>query len=269
MEPCRDPTARNPCIEDAVIRLLIGTRLVSFFGVLIALVLLILFGERVQYEQSLQSFFAEDDPVVIDYSRASKLFGNDNLVFVAYDDPELLTPEGMDRVAELAAAIGPDRIGPVVSVQSLDAMPLFWRIDDELVRIESLPGFLRTGAKALLTTAAAKLDPTAVDSLTVGGAIRLASPEDRAGLIEKITTHPLLEGTVVDATGTSTAIVVRLAGMGEQEPRDTLAALRLAADTFAAAAWPGTAGPGRAAGACWPTVSRRSRPTAVGSPWSG
>ena len=42
------------------------------------------------------------------YQQAAQTFGDDNFVFLVYDDPDLLTPAGMDRVAELAAAVGPD-----------------------------------------------------------------------------------------------------------------------------------------------------------------
>lgn len=215
-------------------RLLIHGRYVTFLGAVLALVWLMLFGQRVAYEQSLQSFFSDSDPVVIDYQRASGLFGNDNLVFIAYDDPDLLTPEGLERVSELARAVAPAEIGAVVGVQSLDAMPQFWRIDDELVRIMGLPGFLREGARRLLRAAVASMDPTAIGALTIRGAITSAEPADLPALRETITSHPLLQGTVVDESGTSTAIVVQLAPMEEQEPRETIAALRAAADAFAA-----------------------------------
>ncbi len=107
----------------------------------LALVLLALFGQRVSYEQSIKSFFADDDPNMNAYQEAAKVFGDDNFVFVAYDDPALLTPAGMDRVAELAAAVGPGQIQGVLRVESLDAMPLLWKIDDALLaaRQGSLP----------------------------------------------------------------------------------------------------------------------------------
>lgn len=214
-------------------RILIHARYATFLAVSLALAWLMVFGQKVKYEQSLQSFFAQDDPVVLDYQRASDLFGNDNLVFVSYEDPDLLTPEGLARVAELAGEVAPGRIEAVVGVQSLDAMPQFWRIDDELVRIEGLPGFLREGAKRLLRAAISNVDPSAIGALTIRGAIEAADPAGLPALREAITGHPLLQGTVVDATGTSTAIVVQLAPMEDQEPRETIAALRAAADTFA------------------------------------
>ncbi len=73
------------------------------------------------------------------YQKAAQTFGDDNFVFLVYDDPELLTPAGMDRVAELAEAVGPDQVDGVQRVESLDAMPLLWAIDDALLALDRLP----------------------------------------------------------------------------------------------------------------------------------
>ena len=62
---------------------------------------------------------------------------------MVYDDPELLTPAGIDRVAELAAAVAPERIEAVQRVESLDAMPLFWAVDDALLALDRLPALAR------------------------------------------------------------------------------------------------------------------------------
>jgi len=80
---------------------LLKARHVTFGVTVLTLLLLLAFGKRVSYEQSIKSFFAEDDPNMVAYQEAARAFGDDNFVFVAYDDPDLLTPAGMDRVAEL------------------------------------------------------------------------------------------------------------------------------------------------------------------------
>ena len=91
------------------------------------------------YEQSINSFFAEDDPYMAVYQQAAKTFGDDNFIFLVYDDPALLSPQGLDRVSELAAAVAPERIAAVQRVESLDAMPLLWSIDDALLALDRLP----------------------------------------------------------------------------------------------------------------------------------
>ena len=112
-------------------------------GVVVLLVALALWGRRVSYEQSINSFFAEDDPAMRVYQKAARTFGDDNFVFVVYDDTALVTPGGLDRVSELAAAVAPDRIPGVQHVESLDAMPLLWAIDDTLLALNRLPSFAR------------------------------------------------------------------------------------------------------------------------------
>ena len=77
-----------------MIALLLRARYVVRPLVAVLLVLLVLFGKRVSYEQSIGSFFADDDPDMAVYQKAATTFGDDNFVFLVYDDPELLTPAG-------------------------------------------------------------------------------------------------------------------------------------------------------------------------------
>ena len=128
---------------DTVIDFLLRSRYV--FGVLVAILLvgLALFGQHVSYEQSIGSFFADDDPIMGVYQKAAATFGDDNFVFLVYDDPDVLTPAGLDRAAELAAAVAPEKIPGVLRVESLDAMPLVWALDDALLAVDRLPAFAR------------------------------------------------------------------------------------------------------------------------------
>src|SRR4051812_10797759 len=135
------------------------------------------------------------------YQEAAKVFGDDNFVFVAYDDPDLLTPAGMDRVAELAEAVGPKHIKSVLRVESLDAMPLLWKIDDALLALERSPAFIRRTMLAAAKNAVKNADMKN-NVMTVGGAVR-SSQEDPAALAElkeRMTHHPLFAGTVIDKT---------------------------------------------------------------------
>lgn len=215
-------------------RLLLRSRYVAGVTVVLALLVLLLLDRHVKYEQSIQSFFSESDPAVRGYQAASEAFGNDNLIFIAYDDPRLFTADGMRRVGELAKAVSVDKIDGVVEVQSLDRMPLFWRIDDELIRIQSLPRFLRGGAIRMAKELVKNLDPSK-GGFTVGAAVRDAkTPKALAELSARVRRHPLLQGTVVGGTGMSTAVVVRLKGMAEVDPKAVVTELRKAADGFAA-----------------------------------
>jgi uncharacterized protein len=222
-----------------VIAFLIRARYVSFGLAVVLLLFLFVLGRHVEYEQSIQSFFADDDPAVQKYKAAAAAFGNDQFVFIGYHDPDLISPAGMDRVAELAKAIGPDQIEGVVRVESLDAMPVLWQLDDALLALERMPAFLRDRAVGL-----AKKNLGSAP--TIGAAIRSADGPGRAALRERMIKHPLFEGTVIDKQGEFTALVVRLKAPEEHDVKVTVAALRSRADAFAAAhgfASPAVSGP--------------------------
>ncbi|WZO98001.1 MMPL family transporter [Isosphaeraceae bacterium EP7] len=215
-----------------MISTLLRARYVSLAVVVLTLVSLALFGRRVSYEQSIKSFFADDDPELAKYKVASDSFGDDNFVFVAYDDPELLTPGGMDRVAELARELGPLNIEGVLRIESLDAMPVFWKIDEALVRLEGLPMFARNIAVAGLMRGVKGAD-LAGSPFTIGAAVRAGGDEKTRTLLrERITAHPLLLGTLVNSKATSTALVVRLRKTEEHDVIRTIGGLRSKADAF-------------------------------------
>ena len=186
-----------------MIRLLIQARHATFVAVALAFVLLLACGRRVGYEQSINSFFAEADPSIVAYQEASRSFGDDNFVFVAYDDPALLTPGGMDRVAELARAVGPGTSDGVLRVESLDAMPVFWEIDAILAKLDRLPTFARTLALNTARRSVKNLDLQS-NTLTIGGLVRQGTPEQLAALPDQLTHHPLFVGTLIDRTSSTT-----------------------------------------------------------------
>jgi predicted RND superfamily exporter protein len=199
----------------------------------VLLLILSALGKHVQYEQSIASFFPENDPTVIAYRRAAESFGSDQFVFVAYEDPDLLTPAGMDRVKALASALQPARIPGVLRVESLDAMPLPWRIDEQILNLARLPGPLRSGAFNLLARAIGS-GTLKGDALGVDAAIRAAkTPAALAELRARVTAHPLFRGTLIDPAGRTTALVVRLDSPENHDVKATIRAIRDAADSFA------------------------------------
>ena len=203
-------------------------------GLAIALLLgLIAAGRRVDYEQSIKSFFADDDPAIALYRRASAEFGDDNFVFLAYEDPNLLTTSGLRRVASLAAAVGPSEISGVERVESLDAMPLFWKIDDALIALQSMPKVLRNAAIRSVRDNIGRLSGPS-NPFTIAGAIGEGDQTAQDALRAKILHHPLLVGTLIDLKGTTTAVVVRLKRTNEHFVQETVRTLRAKADAFAA-----------------------------------
>jgi predicted RND superfamily exporter protein len=217
-----------------LIRVLLAARYPAFAGVVVLLVALAWGGKRVSYEQSISSFFADDDPYMQIYQQAAKTFGDDNFVFLVYDDPELISAAGIDRVSELAQAVAPERVAGVQRVESLDAMPLVWAVDDALMALDRLPAVARNLALSTAKRAIKNID-LKKNAMTVGGAVRAAAGDLSAlkALKARLTRHPMFVGTLIDATGATTAIVARLKKTNQHNVIDTVASLRLAADQFA------------------------------------
>ena len=217
----------------AVIDFLLRGRRFSIVAVALLLVALLISGKRVSYEQSIRSFFADDDPIIVDYQKASHVFGDDNFVFVAYDDPDLLTPAGMDRVAELAGEVGPGRIDGVARVESIDAMPLLWKVDDGLIAMDSMPSFARNLAQRTMREAIKNVKLSGNNALAVGGFVKSSDARGLADLKARLTKHPLFVGTLIDARAETTALVVRLKKTEDHDVKRSIRELRRRADAFA------------------------------------
>ena len=73
------------------------------------------------------------------------------------------------------------------------------------------------------------------NAMTVGGAVRAAAGDLSAvsALKARLTRHPMFVGTLIDATGATTAVVARLKKTNQHNVIETVAALRYAADDFA------------------------------------
>lgn len=216
-----------------MIRVLLRARYISFAAVALLLGYLIVYGHRVTYEQSIDSFFADDDPDMLAYQKAARTFGDDNFVFLVYDDPDLLTPAGMDRVSELAAAVDATKIPGVLRIESLDAMPQLWVIDDILLTLDRLPAFARNLALDRAKKGLKSGDINA-NTLTVATAVRAADGPAREALRNRLTHHPLFRGTLIDGLGTTTAVIARLKKTSDHDVIKTVGSLRVAADRFAA-----------------------------------
>src|SRR5438128_2095734 len=66
---------------------------------------------QLAFDTAVVNLFPANDPVRLAYEESVAVFGGDELVVVAYTDPNLLSPDGLDRVQELAErfrAIGSD-----------------------------------------------------------------------------------------------------------------------------------------------------------------
>ena len=120
-------------------------------------------------------------------------------------------------------------------VESLDAMPLLWSIDDALMTLDRLPKMARNLALNAAKRAVKNVD-LKTNAMTVAGAVRAAAgdPTALAAIKDRLTRHPLFLGTVIDATGTTTAVIARLKKTHQHNVIETVAEMRRIADEFAA-----------------------------------
>lgn len=179
------------------------------------------FVPPIRFDQSVESFFPEGHPALEAYQRSKASFGGDNLVFVAYDDPQLWTQDGMGRVRELADALA--EVPGVERVDAMDQMPVPWKVDSAVAALAS-----RSKSVFKLMT-------------ILGGRINVQmlvkssehDPDSQAETRKAISAHPLFNGLLVDAEGKSTALVVRLGD--PEEHQAAVMGIRDAADRFGAA----------------------------------
>ena len=127
-----------------MIGLLLRWRYVSAAATASCSVLLVLFGKRVSYEQSIKSFFADDDPDMAAYQKAATVVRRRQLRLRRLRRPRAAHPR-RDGPRRRAGRGGRARRGStgVLRVESLDAMPLLWAIDDALLALDRLPAFAR------------------------------------------------------------------------------------------------------------------------------
>lgn len=85
-------------------------------------------SRQLEFVKSIDTMFDRADPALVPYRRLARAFGSSEVVLAAYDDPDLFTPAGIDRLRELTTRLG--QIAAVSSTTSLASTPLGNRIID-------------------------------------------------------------------------------------------------------------------------------------------
>ncbi len=89
-------------IREKVSRWLIRWRWPMFAAALVMTAALFWPSTKLEFDASIISLFPPEDPVLQKYLESIRLFGGDEVVAVAYTDPQLLTPAGLARLHEFA-----------------------------------------------------------------------------------------------------------------------------------------------------------------------
>lgn len=203
-------------------RLLFRFRYVVWIVVVPLIALSWSFVPAVTFDQTIEGFFPADHPALVSYNRTKRAFGGDQIIFVAYDDAELWTRQGMDRVRTLADRIS-EEVPGVERVDAVDQMPVPWLVDEAVAALTS-DSFSWFG---LLRMVAGRATVSmAVDSVA-------EDPAAQSALRKRISAHPLFNGLLLDEQGGTTSIIVRLSDTAESDQRASVVALRRVADDFA------------------------------------
>lgn len=83
-------------------------------------------AQRLKFSRSIDAMFDRSDPALVPYGRMTRTFGGGEVVLCAYDDPELFSPAGIGRLAELTTRLAAEP--GITSATSLATTPLGRRI---------------------------------------------------------------------------------------------------------------------------------------------
>ncbi|MEO8496773.1 MAG: MMPL family transporter [Planctomycetota bacterium] len=123
-------------------------------------------ASRLDFDRSVENMFAPDDPLLVPYAQLKRTFGGDDVAVASYDDPDLMTPIGMARVAALSEQLA--AVGGVQSVVGLMSTPLGAEIIEDEGRgpayLKLLEGY-NVSADHKTTAIACLLDPSAASEV--------------------------------------------------------------------------------------------------------
>jgi len=147
------------------------------------------FAWQVKFDNSIEVWFLEKDPDLISYRDFTGRFDSDQIVVLAYEDPDLWTEEGLRRLYALG--------------ETALTVP----------RVE--------GARSIVTTKQVVSEP---GSLTVRPLWDEDDPTDPAVLRTRVMDDELLIGTLINAAGTVPAVILTVDHlMGETHLKRVLA----------------------------------------------
>ncbi len=88
-------------------------------------------ARQLQFDRSIENMFAPDDPILVAYHDSKRIFSGESIALAAYVDPQLMTPEGMQRLTEVTQRL--EGVGGVDSVMSLNNNPL---LGNDIIRTD-------------------------------------------------------------------------------------------------------------------------------------
>ncbi len=109
-------------VDNSVVRFMIRWRNVLLAMALLAAAIAYLPASQLQLDRSIETFFAESDPLIGPYQKLKRCFGGNDVVLGAYEDPHLFDTSlvGMKRLEKVAERL--ERVEGVDGVLSLNRL---------------------------------------------------------------------------------------------------------------------------------------------------
>ena len=126
-------------------------------------------ARQLKFSRSIDAMFDRSDPALVPFARMARTFGGGEVVLCAYDDPELFTPAGIERLAALTTRLAGEP--GVQAATSLASTPLGRRIiaTDESPAARRIVALLEgyvVGADHRTAAVACTLEPPAATLVT-------------------------------------------------------------------------------------------------------
>ncbi len=116
-------------VSDYITRTLIRHRLVLFGIAAVIAILSTIPASRLSLDRSIDTMFAENDPLLASYHKLKRTFGGNDVVLCVYDDPELLNEDrsGLKRLTKIGRKLA--KAPGVHGILSLD-LPIGYNVVD-------------------------------------------------------------------------------------------------------------------------------------------
>jgi len=85
-------------------------------------------ASQLSFSYDIEAMFADDDPKLLAYLETNKAFGGHQTVVIAFEDPDLFTPDKMQRLQGLADQLSTIRLGehrPIVGIDTIAGVRRF------------------------------------------------------------------------------------------------------------------------------------------------
>lgn len=115
-------------VADRVANWLVRHRTLLAVFALVATIVSVAQSRRLEFSRSIDTMFDRTDPALLPYRRMHRAFGSSEVVLAAYDDPELFSTAGIERLRRLTDTIA--ALPGIASATSLADTPLGNRIID-------------------------------------------------------------------------------------------------------------------------------------------